>query len=112
MSLDNLKRVVTIGAKMGNIAGKALVDGKISAGDIVLLPDIAGVFVDLIRVSWKDVPEQVRALPMAEYNSLIEHFKIEFNIPQRIVEVAIEEVLGTVVHLAGVIHSLVVQTKK
>lgn len=107
LTINNLKKVISIAANLGNIAGKSLVDGKIDLKDIILLPNIALIFVDLIKIEWQQIIPEIRDLTIDEQTELIAHFKKEFEIPQRIIEVTIEETIEIALQLRNVIFNLI-----
>jgi len=111
-AINNLKKVISIAASIGNIAGRSLVDGRIDLRDLVLLPNLAVVLVDLIHVEWSQVIPEARDLSADEQTQLIEHFKKEFVLPQRIIEVTIEETLAIIVQLKTVIVNLITVFQK
>lgn len=112
MEINTAKNIISIAARLGNIAGKSLDDGKISLADIVLLPSLAMVFVDLIKIEWKKFLPELKTLTDVQQADLISHFKTEFNIPQKSIEVSIESVLSVVVQLSHTIMSLIHLYKK
>lgn len=112
LTIQNLKKVISIAARLGNVAGKSLIDGRIDLKDIILLPNIAMIFVDLIHIEWSQIIPEAKDLTFQEQNELIEHFKKEFEIPQRIIEVTIEETIAVIMQLKTVIMNLITVFQK
>lgn len=107
MPLETVKKVVSIVAKLGGIAGKTLEDGKVSFGDLAQLPDMTRVFVDLISVEWSQVVSNCHQLTKPDCEALVEHFKKEFKLPQAGLEVKIENILTLVVQTAELFIALI-----
>jgi hypothetical protein len=112
MSFENLKKAVSVAAKVGNIAGKTFEDGKLSMADLALLPEFITLFPAFIAVEWTKVVPTAKELTTEQIAELMALFSSEFDIPQDKLEQTIEAVLGIVSQLVGVIANLIAIFKK
>lgn len=111
MGIENLKKIVTVLATLGNISGKTMVDGKVDAKDLVLAGDLIPVFPILLSVDFTVMLPEATDLTQVEALELVEHFKVAFDIPQD-VEVKIEAVLSLVVRFVGLVSEVIAVFKK
>ena len=110
--VEELKKIVTVASKLGNIAGKAFEDGKINAADLVLITDLLQVFPLLLSVNFGQAMPEAKDLQQGEVEELISHFKAEFDIPQDSLEVTIETVLDIAITVEQAIVKLIKIFKK
>ena len=95
---DVLKFVISIGQALY----KAFEDGKFTWGDYIhFLPTIGTLFPALSGI--EQVPEELRDLSDEEFTELVEYFKSEFNIPDKIVEEIVELSIDTAANLFEII---------
>ena len=92
--IENLLIITSVLASVGNIAGKAYEDGKLTATD---LPDAvmrgAVLIPKLIEIEWNQLIPEAKDLDEGEQAQLLAHFKKEFDIPQDSLELLIEDVI-------------------
>lgn len=112
MNVDNIKKVITIAAKIGNVAGKSFEDGKVNLADLQYMPEFFSIFPAFIAVDWKMAIPEAKEISADEANELIAVFCSEFSIPQAKVEVTLEAVLTTVSKVAALVVDLMVIFKK
>lgn len=110
--VEELKKIVTVASKIGNIAGKAFEDGKINASDLVLVTDLLQVFPLLLALNFGQVMPEAKDLQQSEVEELIAHFKAEFDLPQDSLEVTIETVLDIAITVEQAIVKLIKIFKK
>lgn len=106
-SIDNLKKVISIGAKIGNVGGKVYADGKIGLSDLAHVPEFISALRKISEVDWRQVVPEAKDLQAEEVEELIFSFREEFNIPQTGSEIKIEEVLSIISQLVACVISLV-----
>ena len=110
--IEELKKIVTIGSKLGNIGGKVLEDGKVNPADFVHVGDLVTMFPLLLSVHFDQAIPEAKDIQAGEADELIAHFKAEFDIPQDNLEVTIETVLDVVLTVVNAILKLVNIFKK
>ena len=101
----NLKKLVTIGAKLGNLAGSAYEDGKLDQKDLALIPEAVMILPLFIDIKFAEVLPEGKDLDEGEISALLAHFNTEFDLPQDALEDNIEKVLS----IANLMRSMVMQ---
>lgn len=95
--IANLLIITSVMAGIGNIAGRAYEDGKISASDLPgALVDGAKIVPKLMEAEWNQLIPEAKDLDESEQLQLLEHYKKEFDIPQDNIELTIEDVIDDV----------------
>lgn len=112
MQVANLMTIAETVAKLGNVAGRSLQDGKISFGDIVYLPDIASVFVNLIKTDWALVLPEFHGMSDEQQAKVLQKFKDTLNIPEKDVEAQVEVIIDSISLFAKSMSSIVAILKK
>ena len=92
----NLKKVITIGAKLGNVAGKIYEDKVIDAKDLVAIPELVMIVPAFLDVKYNELLPEGKDLDNTEIAEILAHFNSEFDIPQDALETNIEKVLALV----------------
>lgn len=111
LGIENLKKIVTVVAALGNIGGKSMVDGKIDARDLVLAAELIPVFPILLSVDFMMLVPEGADIAQVEAEELVAHFKAVFDIPQD-VEVKIEAVISLCVKFVGLVSEAIALFKK
>jgi len=94
MDIKNLMLVTSVLAGIGNIAGKAYEDGKLSATDLPEALYGGAVLVPkLIEVDWTLLIPEAKDLSEEEQSELVSHYKTSFDIPQDDMEIKIEDII-------------------
>lgn len=109
--MQQLPVIVSIAAKLGNIAGLSLQDNKIDMADMVYLPNAVMLFPMFAQVDWAKAKEEINGFSSGDATMLVELFKKEFDIPQEI-EVKIERVLDISVRVIDLAMDLIELFKK
>lgn len=110
--MENLKKVVTIAAVLGNVSGAALQDGKIGIEDMAHIGQLVMIFPAFAGIEFAKIADEVKDFNMADAEELVKHFKEQFNIPQDNLEVTIEKVLDIVVRVTALLLDLIAIFKK
>lgn len=110
--IENLKKIISVGAKIGNIGGMTFQDGQINKDDLLVLPSFFELFPTLIAVQWTQIVPEAKDISESESAELIDWFKYEFNIPQDNVEVTIEQALSLINTVAQFIVNIIKAFKK
>jgi hypothetical protein len=105
--IEDLKKVISIGAKLGNLGGKVLEDNKVNAADFVHVGDLVTMFPLMLSVDFAMVMPEAKDIQAGEADEMIAHFKAEFDIPQDNLEVTIETVLDVALTVVNAILKLV-----
>ena len=107
MNVDNLIKVVEIGARLGTVAGKVFEDGKISASDLICLPEFVKIFSSLVEVQWNQIIPEAKDLSEDEAKKLVDAFISKFAIPQENARITIDTVLSVVARIVALILGLI-----
>ncbi len=91
--MEQVLGAISVLAKVGNIGGKVMENGKVGMEDIVVLPEVAMLFPVISAVKWSEVVAEAKVFTVEQADAAVAHFKAEFNIPQDAVEVKIETVI-------------------
>lgn len=112
MNIENLANIISVAAKLGTIAGASFDDGKISVMDVVRLPDLAMLFVQLIKTDWTQIIPEAKDMDEEERRFLINQFKREFDLPNDKLELRIEVILETLNQFSGIVGKFINLVKK
>jgi hypothetical protein len=112
MDIASIKKIISMGAKLGNVCGMAFQDGKLGMDDIALIPQLIQIIPLAIEVKWTEVLPEIKDFSLAEGEELLAHFRNEFDIPQENIEITIELVLSVVLKITSLIIELIQVFKK
>jgi hypothetical protein len=107
IGVESLKKIIVLGSKLGNIAGKSMEDNKVNLADLVLLPGLVMVFPTMLEIDWSQAVPEAVDLSSEEAAELVACFCECFDIPQDDVEAKIENALKVVAKLVDCIQSLI-----
>ena len=110
--MEQLKKVVSIAAVLGNCAGSSLADGRIDLADMAQIGQLVMIFPLFAGLDFAKVADEVKEFNMADAEALVAQFKAEFNIPQENTEVTIEKVLDIVVRVTALMLDLIAIFKR
>ena len=112
MGVDEIKKIITILAKLGNVAGMVFEDGKLTSADVAQIPTLVMIIPLFIEVKWTGLLPEIKDLTLDECNEIVACFKNEFNIPETNIEYTIESIMTIVSGLASLIFDLINVWKK
>jgi hypothetical protein len=95
--VKNFLKIADLVFEIGNVAGLALEDGKISTNDFGLVFNLIDEVSSLSSVDWPEVKKEIMDFGADDAKEISEHFKAKFDIPQDMVESKIEVILDVIV---------------
>lgn len=105
--MEELKKVLLIGAHVGTFAGSILSDGKVDLKDLPDLFKALNEIRKLTEVDYDKALEQLKTLTTEQRAELGAEFAKEFDLPADQLEKKIEDIVVCVVGIASYILKLV-----
>ena len=107
--MEQVNKLIKVATMLGNIAGKVFEDGKITASDIVVLPDFMSIAGLLSDTDYKAIQGEFTGFNGVKCNLMINTVVENLNIPQKNIEKTIKASLvagGTIVGAVFTIISI------
>ena len=105
--IEESKTLMILLAKLANVAGKVLEDGKVGLDDAVHLYEIFKIIPSVQSVNFAGAFEELKSgIDSAEYQKLLSSLVIEFDIPQDEIEHKIEASFAAIGDFLAVIGKL------
>lgn len=107
--MENFNMIIKGTTLLGNIAGKVFDDGKITAADIMVLPDFMSVGTVLANVNYGAIGAEFKEFGAESVNGIVETITTNLNIPQKNIEKTVKTCVvaaGTIVGAAFTIISI------
>jgi hypothetical protein len=111
LGVENLEKIIVIGAKLGNVGGKVWADKKVNTEDLVYIPELFMIFPDIPSVQWKQLVPEGKDVSAEEASQLLNAFNVAFDIPQDALETKIETVLEVISRVVAAISEIVALVK-
>jgi hypothetical protein len=112
MGIEELKKVAVVVAKIFNIGGEMMRDGKIDWQDSGQIMPLSMLFPSLSMINWGQVIPEAKDLSQSEALELLSTFNSALVLPQQNVEVTIELVLGLIISQAKIINDQIALVQK
>jgi len=93
MDIENIKKVLSLVALLGNVAGQVMEDGKVSVDDAAQLVVLFAAMPKLADIEWSMLDDEALDISPIEIEQIKDLLVNEFDIPQDALEDQIEKYL-------------------
>ncbi len=113
--IENIKKIFNVGITIGMAADSnvpAWKDGKVDAADFAFFPMLFPAVGDLISLQWNQIIPETKELSAGEIDELYNFFKDHLILNEKSVEAIVEEGLGIVIKITGLVMNIIALVKE
>jgi hypothetical protein len=105
--MEELKKILLIGARVGTIGGEVVADGKVDLKDLPELFKVIGEARKLTEIDYEKACEQLKNLTSEQRAELNIEFSKEFDLPSDQLEQRVEKIVNQSLGLISYILKLI-----